>query len=357
MIIYIIMLVLLGAALELYSLKHALDGIEYDMQLSKQVAEPDEKLHLITIVTNRRRRFLPFLRLNENVPTGIDVDMELYTESYHDSRSLIRSTVYMMPRQRMTRRTEFSMPMRGRHLFLGAKLNGGDFLGLSENMHQVELERELVVLPKPVESKTVDRLLGGYMGDTSVNRFIMEDPILTLGFREYTGREPMKMISWTQSARSGQMMVKSYDYTVERTVTVMINADTFIFGEFGNEMLELTYSIARSVCENLEDQRIPYSVITNVTTQGMSDGFGEVNDGLGRAHLMTVLEGLGRAGYERRDTMDALFDRALSHATKGRMHVFITPVENDVRDDLLNRLRMATGEDVLVLVAKEVYEG
>ena len=56
-----------------------------------------------------------------------------------------------------------------------------------------------------------------------MNRFIMEDPVLRLGYRDYTGREPIKQISWTQTARMGRMMVSCQDYTVERTVTVMLN--------------------------------------------------------------------------------------------------------------------------------------
>ena len=354
MIVYLLMLIAVGVAVELYSLRHALDGVEYDLKLSKPIVEVDEKLQMVTIITNRRRRFLPFIRLNERVPQGIDAGRELYMESFTDQINTLESTVYMMPRQRLTRRTEISMPARGRHLFRGARLSGGDFLGLSERATLYPLERELVVLPRTADSDEIGRLLGGYMGDTSVNRFILEDPILTLGFREYTGREPMKMISWAQSARTGQLMVKSYDYTVERTVTVMLNADTFAFGSYGQKMLERCYSMARSVCEALEEQRIPYAFITNTRTPGMADGFGEVSDGLGRAHLMTVLEGLGRADYGHRDSLDILFDRALSRATRGRMHVYITPVENDLHADVLEKLRQATGEDVLTLVAGEV---
>ena len=351
MTIYILALIAVAVVVELYTRRHALDGVEYDLRMSKPVAEADEKVQMITIVTNRKRRFLPFIRLNENVPTGIDMERELYVESFTDKRSLLRSTVYMMPRQRLTRRTTFSMPMRGRHIFKGATLNGGDFLGLTENSVRYPLEREFVVLPKPAEAGEVERLLGGYMGDTSVNRFILEDPILTLGFREYTGREPMKMISWTQSARAGQLMVKSYDYTVERTATVLLNADTFAFGAYGEAMLERCYSLARGVCEALEEKRIPYSFLCNTVTPGASEGFGEVSDGLGQAHLMTVLEGLGRASYDHRETLEDTFERAAARASRGRMHIFITPVDNDLHALPLRRLEEATGEAVITLVA------
>ena len=80
---------------------------------------------------------------------------------------------------------------------------------------------EVVVIPPRCENSNVLRTLGGFLGDISVRRFILEDPLLTVGFREYTGREPMKSISWTQSARVGRPLVKQYDHTVDATVTVL----------------------------------------------------------------------------------------------------------------------------------------
>ena len=84
------------------------------------------------------------------------------------------------------------------------------------------------------------------------------------------------------------------------------------------------------------------------------DGFGEVPGGLGRAHLMTALEGMGRADGRRWATLNALFDRALAGAAPGRGHIFVTPVRQDVHPELIEQLRRATGEMPLVLVAEEV---
>jgi len=353
MIAFLLMLAAVIAGAEFWSLRRGLQGVEYDVSVSKPIAEPDETLQLVTVITNRRRRILPFIRLNENVPDTLNVAGELRAEDVTHRRGALRSTVYMMPRQRLTRRTPFSVSQRGRYLFLGATLEGGDFMGLSTTPRTVELLRELVVLPRSAEAADVRRLMGGWMGERSVNRFIMEDPVLTLGFREYTGREPMKQISWVQTARQGRMMVRCQDYTVERTVTVMLNAHTFGFGTYGSGRLEAALSLCRGVCEALEEQRIPYAFISNVRCLGMPDGFGEVGDGLGKAHLATVLEGLGRADYANRDTLEDLFDRALSRASVGRGHIFITPVRNDVRPELLQRLRAATGEEPLVITGED----
>lgn len=354
MIAFLLMLAAVIAGAELLSLRRGLDGVEYDAAPSKALAEPDEPLELVTVITNRQRRFLPFIRLNEDVPDALQTAGDVRAADVSRRRNALRSTLYMMPRQRLTRRTPFRIAARGRYLFLGATLEGGDFMGLSTAARRVELLRELVILPRPAESAALREIMGGWMGDRSVNRFIMEDPVLTLGYRDYTGREPMKQISWTQTARLDKLTVRCQDYTVERTVTVMLNVQTFAFGSYGQQMLEKTYSLCRDVCRQLEERRVPYAFIANYRSLGAPDGFGEVGDGLGQAHLMTILEGLGRADAPGRDTLEHLFDRALSRANIGRGHIFITPVKNDLRPELLERLRAATGEAPLCITADGV---
>ena len=356
MISWFLVAVAVLALAEWLSTRGALNGVDYDVTLSKKLAEIGEEVQMISVVTNRRRRFIPFIRLQESVPQGMVVEGDLRVDNATQKRCLLRSTLYMMPRQRLTRRTPFTMQSRGRFLFLGSRLNGGDFLGLSENEVWFKLERELVMLPEALPAETVQRLMGGWMGDCSVNRFIMEDPVLTLGYRDYTGREPMKRIAWAQTARQGRMTVRCQDYTVERTVTVMLNTNTFAFGAYGEAMLEACFSLCRGVCEALEERRIPYALITNACAEGMPEGFGEVGDGLGQAHLNTVLEGLGRANYKSRFTLEALFERAAERASVGRGHVLITPVRSDRHEAMLERLRLTTGETPLVLTAEEALE-
>lgn len=341
-------------AVELISLRHALDGVEYDCRVSKTVVEPGEELELITVLTNRRRRFLPFLRIVEDVPGDMRCGQELETLSVSGHRAALRSSAYLTPRQRLTRRTAFSLPARGRHLFLGASLAGGDFLGLSERSRAAEVMREVVVLPKSVGSDVLDALPGGLMGEKSVRRFIHEDPILTMGFREYTGREPMKRISWVQTARTGRMMVRNMDYTMERTASVILNVQTFAFGSYGEELLEKGFSLARGVCERLEELRVPYSFYTNARMAGGEGLTGEAGDGLGQAHLRPILEGLGRASCDWTDTLWALIDRASAAAGDGRTVILITPMRQDLADSGVERIVERTGVEPRILTVMEV---
>lgn len=354
MIAFFIALLVALCAAEWYSLRHSLDGIEFECEPDKRLAEPDEELQLLTRVTNRRRRIVPFLRITQYVPLCFKSDCVLATESVTEKKGSVSSAVYMMPRQRMLRRTPFSLPQRGRYLFTGARLSGGDFMGLSERAKEYPQSEELVILPRALDSITVQDVTGGMMGEISVNRFLFEDPVLTVGFRDYTGREPMKAISWTATARTGKVMVRQYDYTVERHVTVLLNTDTFGFGAWSEELLEKCFSLARAVCEQLEEKQIAYTFIHNAAITSPESDLTLIPEGLGMSHLARVLESMGRAECRHGASLKVLLDTAAARADRGTIHIFITAMPEDAREGTLEPLRERTGSEIYTVIAQEV---
>lgn len=354
MILFFILFMIVAVLAERWSIKHSLDGVKYDTRLSQALLEPGEEFQIVTTVRNSSRRFIPFIRISEFVPRDIGVDAKMYTSGFDENSAKLNSTIYMMPRQKMTRRLNASLPRRGRYVFRGATLFGGDFLGLSERPRYYNMEREAVVLPKRVDTDDFKETLGGFMGEISVNRFILEDPVLTLGFREYTGREPMKQISWPVTARTGRMMVKNYDHTLDITVTVVLNVDSVVYGVEAQPYIEKCYSIARSICEQLEDRHITYAFCTNAKAVNQLGAWEYVSDGLGSSHLATILEGLGRATYAARDSRHTLLDDVKRRAEGGRAHIVITPTRQDIDKREIDQLANFSGARVLVMTGEEV---
>ncbi|MDO4357266.1 MAG: DUF58 domain-containing protein [Clostridia bacterium] len=350
----IIGLVIVAVLAERWSLLNALRGVEYDVHPDRSLVEIGEKFQVITELRNRSRRFIPFLRMVEDLPR--DMETGLVTTqgaTLKEDRVNVRSTVYLMPRQQLTRSFEASLPARGRYFLKGATLFGGDFLGLKEVSESVLRLQEIVVLPARWDVPDFADTLGGFLGDVSVNRFILEDPVLTLGFREYTGREPQKMISWPQTLRTGKMMVKSYDYTMELSVSVVLNVYD-VDGLIRNHArMERAFSMTRGVVEALEERAVSYSFYTNAVAAGASAPFKHIPDGLGSAHRSAILEGLGRATYDASESFAAMADRLMRGAEKGRAHILITTTCPDEYGPILSRLREMTGGEVLVLRADE----
>lgn len=260
----------------------------------------------------------------------------------------LEQTTFVMPRQRLTRVLTASLPRRGRYVLRDITLQAGDFLGLEEQSASFPAYREIVILPPRTDMASFDPAFGHYLGDISAQRFIFPDPILTAGFREYTGREPKRDISWPRSLRDGRLMVKQYDYTSELTTTVILN----IFGGSPEEM-ERCFSTARCVCERLEDKRVCYSFLTNASILSGAGSWSYIGDGLGKHHLTTILMGLGSASCICTDSPEHLLERAGKKREQGRGFILITPALDGGKMAHVRRLERQTGQRVLILTVQE----
>ncbi|MBR5519675.1 MAG: DUF58 domain-containing protein, partial [Clostridia bacterium] len=223
----------------------------------------------------------------------------------------------------------------------------GDLLGFRE-LPKLGSGKELVIIPARATHRPSIDAFGGFLGDVSVRRFILEDPVLTVGFRDYTGREPLKSVSWTRTAVAGKLQVKQFDHTAEQTVTVLLNVSGA-----SETALEECFSLVRTVCETLEKQKIPYGFRTNGNLPGPTGRIESMPDGLGHSHLSNILYALGRADDTCFRSWKALTVEALKHRKAGESFVVITPPLDADDGEILRRFTAAAVNPVCVLTAEE----
>lgn len=346
------------AALALYMQNRAmtkgLDSVKEDHWIDTAIIEPDEKFHIVISLKNTGRGMIPFLRVTETLPHRMDLltENDGCVREFRDSKQ-VTYTTWLRPRQEVRKYLPVSASRRGRYFLQEMVLGGGDFLGLSERTRNYNRFREVVVIPKAAPEQAIGEVLGGFMGDVSVRRFIMEDPVLTLGYREYTGREPMKMISWTQSARGMGLMVKKYDYTLEPAVSVLLNIESAV--DSCEEEIERCFSLTRTVCGTLEERGIQYDFATNAVIAGAMSDLSTMSEGLGSRHFEGVLEALGRATHTVSGSADKLLEGSASAGYgSARGRILITPDRTALHPRTLNRLREVSGGNLLVIAVSEV---
>lgn len=357
MIYIVIFLVVVALFIKAFTLKHVLDNVTYSIKSEKSVVEPGESFSVTTTLKNGKRMPVMFIRLEELIPTKMQVEGASQQFYAMNDKSRLVSSTYLMPYQKFTRVFNASIPDRGRYFLHGATLKGGDIFGIGETVEYVTLLEEIVVLPKAVSCGKLETVLGGFLGDFSVNRFIMEDPILTIGFRDYTGREPMKHINWAQSLKANKLMVKNFDHTTDLSATVILNIEC---GEDGREinsaLMENAFSVARFVCEHLEQKNVKYSFFTNATAAGAVGHWKSVGEGLGHRHLYTILEGLGRATYDSTAPFTSILEKAAHVAERGRAHIVITPQIESYWQSAFKRLSVAADGKCLLISADKYME-
>ncbi len=322
--LFLVFLIIAAVAAEYWSLGHALDGVSHAYAPDRSLAEPGEVFLLRSELVNASRRFVPFLKLEESVPEELTLSEGEDLLQQTSAGKKLSDRIFLLPRQKWERSLPVSLPARGRYIFRGVSMAGGDFLGLKETGNTYSEFSEIVVVPARLERADLDLALGSYLGDRSVRRFLLEDPVLTVGFSPYTGREPMKSISWPRSLVSGELMVKNFDHTTQLCANVFLCVRRGQSDEDA-QRTEACFSLARTVCETLEEKKLKYRFLTNADTAGAFSLWDCVDDGLGSSHLQTILEGLGRATHEPAKPFQRVLESALHRSAEGRMNVFIFP--------------------------------
>jgi uncharacterized protein (DUF58 family) len=349
--------VIVIGAVQYFTLKNSLENVEEDYGTSAICVEPGEQLDLILRFRNRSRMFIPYLRYQMTLPEGFSlVDpkaggrISRGRNTVWHTGGVAASTVWLAPRQQLERHIPITAPGRGRYSLHELTVYGGDFLGMKESCRGTFQFREVVVYPREAKLDRLKDTFGGFLGDLSVQRFLFEDPVLTLGCRDYTGREPMKTISWTQSAKRGSLMVNNYDHTAEPSVSVILNADGG--KDVTRRESEYCFELARAVCAQLEKKSVKYDFSMNAAMAGSRQVDCAVPEGLGQRHFHGVLECLGRATDHVRRNAETLVQGRLQ-VTSAHGFIIITP-ERDENAQRAIRMASRSGAAVLVLCAKEL---
>ena len=356
MTIAVLAVVVIGfALLERKWAAYVLNALTIHTAWDNRLAQPDQPVTQSVTVENHSRLVIPFVRLVLGYPDEAKPALdEQWQKQYYRSNILSWNAEYRMTirgRRSVTQQVTMTFGERGVYNAGGYHLSAGDLLGFRESKCHGD-GRSIVVMPRHSKQRTALDAVGGFIGDVSVKRFILEDPILTTGFRDYTGREPMRAISWTRTAQAGALQVKQYDYTAERHIVVLLNVEGADEQQF-EECLRLT----RSVCEKLEQKKIPYGFRTNGNLPGPVGKVTTMVEGLGLQHLNTILYGLGSADGTCFHSFRYLVRQTLRTRKSSEAYIVITPDDKGSVHTCIQELSNAVGTPICVLRGCEGVDG
>ncbi len=100
---------------------------------------------------------------------------------------------------------------RGRFRLGPVSIRSGDPLGLFQMEKLLPVTHELIVYPVALDVSGVPLPAANMSGGRATNRNMAIAAHTISGLREYAPGDPLNQISWTATARRGQMMVKEFD--------------------------------------------------------------------------------------------------------------------------------------------------
>lgn len=343
MIWYLIGLMVFTYLLNKLTLYYGFNNLNYRMEIEKRTAEIGEDIEVSSIVENKRFLTVSFLKIHEKFPRSFNISENIYS-------------LFIMPYQRVKRTYRVSGLKRGLYSIDNTVLELGDFVGFKSERKITPIQKEIIIFPKKIELEDNIIPIGSLNGDTSVKRWIIDDPLMTVGIREYTGNEPERFIHWPSSLKYGNLMVKNFDFTADNNVMLLLNVETMkpCWKPVEEELIEKVISLTRAVMEEFEHLKIPYGFASNEYNNRIDLGKNYFyHPGLGHSHLYNLLEVLSKINYK----LPSFFENTLRDMSKRKGNyttvVIITPRILHSYVEWINLLSKSVNKTIVISLEEE----
>ncbi len=348
MIIVLIMLLVFLYILNELTKKNTLKKLSYRREFSSNRVEIGEEFKIETILENHSVLPISFLQVIEQIPKEVrykyrQEEFERNNERTHEM------SLFLLPKQRVIRRYAATFDQRGRHFFRNVALCGGDFFGFTTEDRLELMDHDVIVYPNSLDLEAELVSYGSEYGDISVRRWIISDPILTAGLREYTGNEPQKHIHWPSSIRQNRLMVKNFDFTTDNRVMILLNVESNRpYSALRADEIEKCLSVTRAVMEELENKGVPYGFASNIYYHDSSDGKGYIPAGQGADHFFGILDLLAITNFHSWKTVEELLECFRSGQDRYETFIIITPIVLTEYIEGLNLLAKHAGKTTII---------
>lgn len=194
----------------------------------------DEEIEIIEEIDNAKALPLPWVRTEISCSRWLSFFGNPVNSSQNkDSaqKGLISGIFTLRGMQKCRRTWRVKCEKRGVFGLEDVSVTVSDLFGLAKSARVIKLNQKILVLPVPVDMESGGMSSDVFIGDIPVKRFVLPDPFVISGAREYTGREPMNRIHWAQSAKNRSLMVYNNEFTTERRVLILLNLQRSFHGE------------------------------------------------------------------------------------------------------------------------------
>jgi uncharacterized protein (DUF58 family) len=257
-LIVILLLVIFGQGI-MYS-KWGLKGISYTRDFTKKTVYEGDTIEMVDQIENKKLLPIPWIRLESKMSAHL-----LNEEANENGGEIFhRSLFSLLPYQKITRTHQLLAAKRGYYPLEIVSVTTGDTVGFTEVFDSIQASTALTVYPKIISLDDIPLPSHSWLGDLIVKRWIIEDPFITAGVREYQNGDPLNQINWKATARSQTLQINQKDYTADHNLMIYVNFDT-------NEDIRLPIED-----ESLIEKGLSYaaSLAAYTIKEGVPTGFG-----------------------------------------------------------------------------------
>ncbi|ASA21392.1 DUF58 domain-containing protein [Paenibacillus donghaensis] len=206
--------------------RHALRSVSYARYFSHPAAFAGQEVEMVEEIVNRKLLPLPWLRLESSIETGLlfgaQDNLGISTGDIYQNHV---SLFFLRSYRHIKRRHLITCERRGFYRLESVTMTTGDLFGLSRKTQTYPLQLTLLVYPQLLDLSELPLPVHSWLGELPVKRWIVEDPFLTSGIREYSAGDALGLVNWQATARTGTLQVHKKDYTADSRLIICLNIE------------------------------------------------------------------------------------------------------------------------------------
>jgi uncharacterized protein (DUF58 family) len=322
-----------------FTKKKGFSNLKITRSINKDRIIPYEEFTLTTTIENNKWLPISFLTLREKMPSAIEFVSDNVKASKGDDLWLLsKYTIGWYQRKRRTYKLRCNL--RGTYVLKGIDVTVGDLFGYSAVTKTVGDFLEFLVYPEIININNLEFVNTNIQGDTCVKRWIHKDPLYIKGIREYNVEDRMRDIHWKSSLKMNRLMVKEYDFTSDREITIIVNGQCGepYWASIQPLFIENGIKVAASLASFAIKQGMPVGMWTNSQLMGVQkkescDIYPDINA------LKKIMELSARMSYTVNHKFSDYLRLKIKEFCPNCTYVIVTPYLDEGSVFILSKLK------------------
>ena len=221
-----------------------------------------ETTKLFEVIENRKAMPIPVLEVGFHAKKELDFAHK-------------RDIFSVLGRQKITREIPLTCTKRGRYEIKEADITSYSLLYKKRFSRAIgngdcgksDASTFIYVYPKMTDVSQIITVCEHMLGTIQCAKRLYEDPFAFRTIRGYTAQDPMKTINWKASAKTGSLMVNTYDSVMSQKAMIFLDVeDNGILRR--EDLVEESIAVAATLMHRLLRQSIEVGLCMNGTVEG-----------------------------------------------------------------------------------------
>lgn len=263
--IWIVSVLLVLALWNLCFQKHWDSQLRVSATFKEESVYAGDETRLTEVIENHKKMPIPVLEVGFHTKKELDFQD---TDNTSVSDYLYKRDIFsIMGWQKITRQISVKCKKRGFYqiqeidLYTYSLLHNKKYGKIRTN------DASIFVYPARTHVEDLVLICESLSGTVQCAKHLYEDPFAFRSIREYTLEDPMKTLNWKASAKSGKLMVNTYDSALIPKVMIFLDLEDGGILKH-DELIEESISIATSLAGKLLKQGMEVGFLCNGKVEG-----------------------------------------------------------------------------------------